>query len=457
LAVKIVRQPMKIALLGAPSSAAALSAGHERAPAALREAGLIPALVAAGFEVTDLGDATPQLFQPDDEHPRARNLPRVLAGLRELRPRVEIAVKSGALPLVIGGDCMIVLGTIAGTRRYYRNVGLVYMDSDADLNEPATSPSGCVDGMVISHVIGKGAAEMIRFWNQPPLVREPEIALFGVSRTDPAEDQFLTRTPMRAYRASDISKRGAAVAAQQALDRMHGAGHEFVLHFDVDVISSDEFRATNYPSVGALRLAEAREALAVFARQPHLAAMTVCAYNPALDPDGSAAKLLIELIVEALAPRLAVPSEAPAVTSESAAVGEAEAAPAAEAAPVAVSAPSEETAQAAGNSAAVTEEAIPEPPTAAEVEAAPAAEAAPVAVPAPSEETAQAATDSAAVTEEAIPEPPAAGEAEAAPAAEAAPVAESGPSDETAQATSDSAAAAEEKTPEPPESEPENP
>ncbi len=375
MAVKIVRQPKKIALLGAPSSAAALSAGHERAPAALREAGLIPALEAAGFEVADLGDAASQLFQPDDEHPRARNLPAALAGLRDLRPRVEVAVKSGALPLVIGGDCMIVLATIAGARRYYRNVGLVYMDSDADLNEPASTPSGCVDGMVISHAIGRGAAEMIRFWNEPPLVREPEIALFGVNRTDPAEDKFLGRTPMRAYRAEDIAKMGAAAAAQQALDRMHGAGHEFVLHFDVDVISSEEFRATNYPSVSALRLADARAALAVFARQPHLAVMTVCAYNPALDPDGSAAKLVIELIVEALAPRLAAPIEpiapAPVVTApEPAAEAPAPEAPAlevtgaAEAEPVAaVTTLTEEPAADASESPALTTpEAESEPP-----------------------------------------------------------------------------------------------
>lgn len=343
MAVKIIRQPKKIALLGAPSSAAALSAGHERAPAALRAAGLIPALQAAGFEVTDLGDAAPQLFQPDDEHPRARNLPAALAGLRDLRPRVEVAVKSGALPLVIGGDCMIVLATIAGARRYYRNVGLVYMDSDADLKEPAASSSGCVDGMVISHAIGRGAAEMIRFWNEPPLVREPEIALFGVNRTDPAEDKFMERTPMRAYRAADITKRGAAVAAQEALDHMHGAGHEFVLHFDVDAISSDDFSATNYPSVSALSLAEAREALAVFARQPHLAVMTVCAYNPALDPDGSAAKLVIDVIVGALAQRLVVPSEPATETAAAITPAPAES-PIAESEPATVVLPSEEPA-----------------------------------------------------------------------------------------------------------------
>ena len=168
MAVKITHQPNKIALLGSASSAAALKAGHERAPAALRAAGLADRLKAAGFEVADQGDTALHVFQPDDDHPRARNVPAVLKALNDLRPRVEAAVKTGALPLILCGDCVAVLATVAGVRRYYRNVGLIYMDRDADLNVPATTPSGCVDGMVISQVIGRGAPELTRFWGEPP-------------------------------------------------------------------------------------------------------------------------------------------------------------------------------------------------------------------------------------------------------------------------------------------------
>jgi arginase len=183
LAVKINRQMNSIALLGVPTSAASLASGHERGPAAWRAAGLPDRLREAGFTVTDYGDCVERTFAPDDEHPRARNAAQVLAMLEELRPKVEVAVKSAALPLVLGGDDSIVLATIAGCRRYYRNVGLIYFDRDAGLNEPATTPSGCVDGMVISHVIGRGAPELVRFWNEPPLVREPQIALVGIHRS----------------------------------------------------------------------------------------------------------------------------------------------------------------------------------------------------------------------------------------------------------------------------------
>lgn len=305
MAVKIIRQPKKIALIGAPTSAAALAAGHERAPAALRAAGLVERLQAAGFEVTDMGDCQTQIFQPDDEHPRARNIPPLISLLNDLRPRVEIAVKSGALPLIIGGDCSIVLATAAGARRYYRHVGLIYVDRDADMNVPATTPSGCVDGMAVSHLVGRGAPELVRFWGEPPLVREPDIVLFGVDRLDPPEKQALERSPIRRYLMEDIHRTGVVAAAESAVARMQGGQHEFVLHLDLDAISGGEFRSATYTASGGLTLAEAQQALAIFASRDNMIALEVSTYNPTLDTDGSDAKVLIELLAGILTVRLA--------------------------------------------------------------------------------------------------------------------------------------------------------
>ena len=237
MAVKIVRQTNKIALLGAPTSAAAMSAGLEGAPTALRAAGLVDRLKTIGYAVADLGDDPVQLYKPDEESPRARNLTRVLASLESLKPRVEQAVKSAALPLILAGDCSVALATVAGARRYFRKVSMIYMDRDADLNTPATTATGCVDGMVVSHLAGRGAAELVRFWGEPPLVREPDLALFGVARLDPPEEQLLATTPVRRYLASDVQRLGAAAAAHAAIDRIRGNGYQFVLHLDVDVIA----------------------------------------------------------------------------------------------------------------------------------------------------------------------------------------------------------------------------
>jgi arginase len=302
VAVRIVRQANKIALLGAPTSAAAMSQGHEEAPLALRAAGLVERLRSIGYEVADLGDDPVQQFKPDEESPRARNLRPILAALDALKPRVEQAVKSGALPLILSGDCSISLATVAGLRRYFRSVSVVYMDRDADLNTPATTPSGCVDGMVVSHLTGRGAAELVRFWAEPPLVRDPDLVLFGVARLDPPEEEFLSRSTLRRYLASDVQRMGARAAASEAIERIHSRSNEFILHLDVDVIA--DFAATNYPGSGGLSLDEVREALMVFAQQKHLAVIEVTAYNPAKDSDGSGAKVILDLLAEVLAARL---------------------------------------------------------------------------------------------------------------------------------------------------------
>jgi arginase len=343
LAVKITRQTKNIVLLGAATSAAALRAGHERAPAALRAAGIADRLKVAGFNVADHGDTATYTFQPDDEHPRARNVSAILKSLNDLRPRVEVAVKSGALPLIFSGDCISVLAVIAGARRYYRNVSLIFVDRDADLNVPATTASGCVDGFVISQVIGRGAPELVRFWGEPPLVREPDVALFGFERMDAPEIQYLAASPLRRHAALEVSAMGGAAAAHTALERVHAAKHEFVLHFDVDVINSDEFPWTNFPGTGGLSLNEVRDALRVFAGQPNLAAFVVAGYNPDLDSDGQGARKLIDLLAGVLSARLETTSSVVAATADPAS---------ASCAPAASSSETSETATAAFPSAA---------------------------------------------------------------------------------------------------------
>jgi arginase len=309
LAVRIVRQPKKIALIGAPSSAASFCPGGEKAPAALRAAGLVERLQNAGFEVIDHGDGAPRLFADDEEHRRARNLTEIVAGLNDLRTRAEVAVKSGALVLVLGGDCAQIIGLLAAARRYYKHLNLLWFDRDADLNTPATTPSGRIDGMVVAHIIGKGAPELVRFWGEPPLVREPDVTLFALDRVDPPEQYFLTRSAMRRVYAADIAFKGAAKSAQEALAHMHADSREFFLHLDLDAIRDADFPA-NFPGDGGLPIEDVSGALAEFVRHKNLLGFDVAQYNPDKDPDGSAARKLVGLIVAVCSARLAPESPA---------------------------------------------------------------------------------------------------------------------------------------------------
>jgi arginase len=295
-------------LIGAPSSAAAFSPGTEKAPGAVRAAGLVERLQGAGFEVTDHGDCTPRNFADDDEHRRARNLVEIVAGLNDLKNRVEIAAKTGALVLVLGGDCAQVVGLLTGARRYHKHINLLWFDRDADLNTPATTPSGRIDGMVLAHIIGKGAPELVRFWGEPPLVREPDITLFGLARLDPPEQDFLARAPLRHMHAPDIQAKGAAASAVDALNHLHADTREFVLHLDLDVIQQEDFPAVVVPGSGGLGFEDVRSALKEFVRHKNLLGLDVAQFNPDKDSSGDSAKKIVDLLVETLSARLETPA-----------------------------------------------------------------------------------------------------------------------------------------------------
>jgi arginase len=319
LAVKIVRQPKKIALIGAPSSAAGFAPGTEKAPAALRSAGLIEKLQSAGYEIADHGDCAPRLFADDDEHRRARNLTEIVAGLNDLKTRAELAVKSGAFVLVLGGDCAQAIGLLTGARRYFKHVNLLWFDRDADLNTPASTPSGRIDGMVVAHIIGKGAPELVRFWSEAPLVREPDVTLFGLERLDLPEQEFLAKSPMRHIHAADIQSKGAGKAAHEALAQVHADAREFVLHLDLDVIAQEEFPAVNVPGSGGLRFEDVRASFVEFVKHKNLLGLDVAQYNPDKDPDGSGARKVVDLLVGALSVRLetlSTPAPEPAASPE---------------------------------------------------------------------------------------------------------------------------------------------
>lgn len=329
MAVRIVRQPNKLALIGAPSSAAGFAPGTEKAPAALRAAGLVERLRSIGYDIADFGDCAPRLFADDEEHKRARNIPEIVAGLNDLKPRAELALKSGALVLVLGGDCVQSVALLTGARRYYKHINLLWFDRDADLNTPASTPSGRLDGMALAGIIGKGSPELVRFWGEPPLVREPDTVLYGLVRVDPPEREFLARSPMRHVYAADIQGKGALVAARSTLGLLHADVREFMLHLDLDVIAQEEFPATNVPGSGGLSLFDVRGSLVEFVKHKNLLALDVAQYNPDKDPDGSGAKMLVDLIADVLAARLAVlgASAAPATPAEPAPTSSPDSAP----------------------------------------------------------------------------------------------------------------------------------
>jgi arginase family enzyme len=158
--------------------------------------------------------------------------------------------------------------------------------------------------MVVAHIIGRGAPELVRFWGEQPLVREPDVTLFGLERLDPPEQEFLGTSPMRHIHAADIQFKGAGKAAHEALAQVHADAREFVLHLDLDVIAQEDFPPVNVPGSDGLRFEDVRTALVEFAKHKNLLGLDVAQYNPDKDSGGAGAKKVVDLLVEALSARL---------------------------------------------------------------------------------------------------------------------------------------------------------
>jgi arginase len=171
--------------------------------------------------------------------------------------------------------------------------------------------------MVLASIIGRGSPELVRFWGEPPLVREPDTLIFGLHRIDPPEQEFLDHSPMRHILAAAIQSVGAEKAANNAMAQLHADVREFMLHLDLDVIAQEEFPATNVPGSGGLSFAETQTALIEFAKRKNLLGLDIAQYNPEKDVDGSAARKVIDLLAEVLSARLsALATPPPPATTE---------------------------------------------------------------------------------------------------------------------------------------------
>jgi arginase len=301
---------VNLVVLGVASSAGTHYAGQERAPAAFRAAGLIDRLIAGGLSVTDRGDVVSEVFAVDHANPRCRNFPAVLRTARQVAEVVAGVVADGALPLVLGGDCTITVGVVAGVRRVRPDAALFYFDGDADLATPESTSSGVLDAMGISHLIGLTDNELANIGGRPPLLPSKRLVLFGVDETDPESfrENVLRDHPDLRWYPDDMVRRDPAGSARRALDGLStGAG--VVVHFDVDAVDSGDLPLANYPHYGTgVSLDAASKALAVAAAAPDLAAIVLTEVNPTHDPDARQMRRYVDAVGGALVAGLVRPT-----------------------------------------------------------------------------------------------------------------------------------------------------
>lgn len=272
----------------------------------MREAGLLSSLRREGATVVNLSDLSLFPFQDDPAHPHERNAEVVACAVRAASDEMTRALAEG-FPLVLGGDCSIVAGTRAGAQKALNHpVGLIYLDANADLNTPETTPSGRLSGMALALALGRGPIEVISAGGPPPAALPDHVALVGFRELDPGERAPLGDLGL-ALPAEAAVRLGMRVAAALALDGVENEDGPVLLHMDVDVIDPKEMAATDRLTPGpGLSLEEVSDLLTALVASPRVVALEVTGFHPEEDPEHVYARRVVDLVTRAVARRLRV-------------------------------------------------------------------------------------------------------------------------------------------------------
>jgi arginase len=273
-----------LSLIGFPDSVGSYAAGQEQAPAALRAAGLVEALTAAGLEVQDDGDLPVRPWKPDRLRPYAQNVDQVVSGLQELRHRLGPLLRADGVVLVVGGNCTIALAVMAALRDLESGTpGLLYFDRNYDLNTPDTTTDGALDWMGLAHGLALPGCvdELVEAFGQSPLLRPDEVAWLGVDPVFATEWERQQAATLQVYiRSSEELVADPHGATASGLDRLPRG--PLAVHIDVDVLNfTDAPLAENTdgrntgPSLDQLG-----EALATAATDQRLRVVSIGEINP---------------------------------------------------------------------------------------------------------------------------------------------------------------------------------
>lgn len=274
----------RVGVIGVPTSAGAYAPGQEQAPHALREAGLVQLLRGGGVEVSDYGDCPTFRWRPDRERPRAQNLGKVVEIVRDTGQRVEQAVLAGERSVVLGGDCTVGIGSVAGHLETSDRVGLVYFDLHTDLNIPDSIPEGALDWMGLAHMLGEKGAErdLVEVGPRTPLLTPDQVVVlgWGAAQATPHERDAVDRLELEAIPVTEV-REDPAGAATRALHVLGGVADRVLVHFDVDVIDFTDTPLSENPGRNeGITYEQAMAAIEVLAASPDLSGLTVTELNP---------------------------------------------------------------------------------------------------------------------------------------------------------------------------------
>ena len=292
-----------IALVSVSIDLGAGRRGVDMGPSALRIAGITEEIEAIGHRVSELGTITAGGIETTDAGGESRLpfLAEVASVADRTRAVVAQGLARGCMPLVLGGDHSLSIGSVTAVAAHYHEkesrIGLIWVDAHADMNRPHTTPSGNIHGMSLAVLLGHGDERLV---GERASVRPENVSVLGARQLDPGERRLISRLGVRVFTMSEIDERGVAECMDEALERANADTAGFHLSLDLDALDPRLAPGVGTPVQGGLTYREGHLVCEKASRSGRLLSLEVVELNPVLDDRNHTAVLAVGLVASAL-------------------------------------------------------------------------------------------------------------------------------------------------------------
>jgi arginase len=299
----------KIRIIGVPMDLGASRRGVDMGPSALRVAGLQARLKQLGRQVEDIGNViVPQPEEQPYGEKRARYLDEISEACKGLADAVKKTLDEDMIPLVLGGDHSIAVGTTAGAAAHFnksgKRIGMIWLDAHGDMNTPDSSPSGNIHGMPLASIMGYGPPELTDLGGIKPMVEPRNVALVGIRDLDSKERKLVKDSGVHVFTMRDIDERGMREVMAEALRFAGDDTAGIAVSLDMDFVDPTDAPGVGTPVRGGVTYREAHLALEMIADSKLMASFELVEVNPVIDLHNTTATLGVELVLSGLGKKI---------------------------------------------------------------------------------------------------------------------------------------------------------
>jgi arginase len=301
--------PKKIRVIGVPLDLGQSRRGVDMGPSAVRVAGLEARLEALGHVVEDGGNvpvAIPE--QKKEGHAHAKYLKEITSTCTKHADLVLKTLEAGKVPLALGGDHSVAVGTIAGVAEFYRRqkqkIGLIWIDAHSDINTPESSPSGNVHGMPLAAIMGLWPSELANIYGFSPKIGPENCVLVGIRDVDAIEKENIRKAGVEVFTMRDIDERGMRAVMEEAVRMATRGTAGYHVSLDMDWVDPEDAPGVGTPVPGGATYREAHLAMEIMADDGHLLSFEIVEVNPVIDEHNRTAELAVELALSAFGKKI---------------------------------------------------------------------------------------------------------------------------------------------------------